>query len=547
MSGLDMRTVMFSHVVTDILSLLVVVFLWRQSRGRYRGVSWWALGFGFQLMGTILIVVRGAVPDWISMTLANTFVLAGAMTVTGGFYRFLGRPVPPLLPGSVLLVLFAVASSFFTLVRPDLEARNLALSAAFSFVFIIVLRMFAGMRGERRPRVGRFMFVYWALLLVTLVRIAVILALPTGNQDFFRADVFNTLVLLAYQTLFILLTYNMALAVNERLVGDLRFQEEKFAKAFRSSPFGIVLTDAFSDEIFDLNEAFAAISGFSRDEAIGKTIHDLKIWEDPEMHARAHDDLNGLGRIRDLDFQLRDKSGGLRSCLWSAERVVIGGRPCVLSCLDDLSMLKKAEDDLARALDEKNLLMRELRHRVKNSLSIVGSLINLSREEAVESAVKGVLSDLRNRIGSVSSVYEQLDRTGQVDAIGLKEYINGLVAMLAKSYGPADGRIRITTDIHDVTLETSKALLLGLIVNELIMNAFKFAFPEGKPGEIRVELMSQAEGLCLIVSDDGVGGPGRGAAEAAGGGAATVDMLADQIGARISRPPGPGTTVVVLI
>ncbi len=546
MIGLDMRTVMLSHVITGMLSLIVVSHLWRQNRGRYHGLSYWPAGFGLQLLGTILIILRGAIPDIISMTLANVVILAGAMTVVGGLARFLGRPRSP-LPGAAVLGLYALASLFFVLVRPSLEARNLVFSLVFILIFVEALRLISEIRDPLRRMIRRIAVAYGLLLLVTLTRVVLILAGPPENQDFFKAALVETLVLLAYQTLFILLTYDLALTVNERLIGDLRFQEEKFAKAFRASPFGIALIDAFSEKILEVNEGFTDITGYAREEALEKTISELGVWVSPDERQKRVEDLRANGRVRDAEFQLRTKRGEILPCLCSAESLTLAGRPCFLTSINNIVILKQAQEALGRSLEEKDLLMRELRHRVKNSLSVVASLVNLSREEAAEPAIRTVLSDIRSRIGSVSSIYEQLDRTGRVDVIGLNEYIRSLAESLAKSYGPADGRIRITTDLQDIALETSQALPLGLIVNELVINALKYAFPGGMSGEIRIEIMPQAEGVCLIVSDDGIGRTGGNVSEGEGTGSMIIDMLADQIGARISRPPGPGTTVVVVL
>jgi len=540
-----MRTVMVSHVITDVLCIIVVFLLWRQSRGRYRGITHWLAGFGLQLLGTVLILFRSAVPDWISMTVASTAIIAGAMAVTGGIRRFIGR-TRSRLPAVVLAAVFAGVNFYFVQFAPNLKARNMAFSAAFTIIFIDVLRLIFRTRTEVRRLLDRIGLAYAALLLAGLVRIVLIIAGPPEDQDFFRAAAFETLVILAYQALFILLTYDLALAVNERLIGDLRFQEEKFAKAFRSSPFGFVLKDAFTDLVFDVNEGFSEITGYSREEAVGKPIPALKLWESDAEHDRVQEELNTRGRIRDLERPFRMKSGALIPCLWSADVLTIGGRPCVLSCLNDISILKRAQDDLHRSLAEKDLLMRELRHRVKNSLALVSSLLGLIRTEAEEAAFRNVLSELRSRIGLVSSVYEQLDRTGGVETIGLQDYIGNLTGALAKTYGPPDGRIGIATELQAMAVDTNKALSLGLIINELVMGAFAHAFPGGRAGEIRIELLSAGDGGCLIVSDDGIGRRLDETLPAGGTEASLVEMLADQMGARITFPPGSGTTAVVM-
>jgi len=232
--------------------------------------------------------------------------------------------------------------------------------------------------------------------------------------------------------------------------------------------------------------------------------------------------------------------------LWSAELIQINSKPCVFSSIKDITARKKAQEGLRQAVRHKELLMRELKLRVKHSLNIVSGLLGLNREAASDPGVKSVLSDLRTRIRSVSSVYDQLDWVGRVDTIRLKDYIQNLADFLALSYGPKDKRIGISTRLEDLVLETTKALPLGLILNELIINSFKYAYPEGTSGEIRIELRTVADKTRLLVSDDGVGmKAGSMPAARDGSGAGLIEMLGGQIGAVIRQRPGPGTTIEI--
>ncbi len=547
MNWLDMRTVVFGHVLTEAIGTLVVFFLWRQNRGRYRGISRWAAGFGLQTAGMLFIMVRGLLPDWISIPLSNIFLISGALMVISGLYRFFGK-VRPLFPDAILLIAFAVVVFYFVEFRPNLEARIVAFSALYIIVCGSLVFFWLRCRPETRRLMARVGHVFIALAVVSLARIIGQIAHPPVAQDFFRTGVFDVLFLIAYQMVFILLTYDLTLMVNERLIGGIAFQEEKYAKAFRSSPYAIVLTDEDTGRIFEVNDGFIDILGYSREEAVGKTVLELKIWEQDEDRRRAIEELSSKGKVHEAEFRFRIKSGEIITGLWSAEEIMINNRPSVYASINNISIRKKALEDLNRSLQEKELLMKELKHRVKNSLTVVLSLLGLSREATTDPGIKTVLTDLRSRISSVSSVYEQLDRTGRVDTIGLKGYIQNLADTLIQSYGPTDGRIRLLTHLADLNLDTKKALPLGLILNELIINAFKYAYPEGMSGEIRVELKSVTGGVCLIVSDDGVGKKaGAVSKDSLGTGSALIETLADQIGAHVSYPPGPGTTAVIIL
>lgn len=448
----------------------------------------------------------------------------------------------------VLLAVFAVVSLYFLELRPNLEIRIVAISASYIIICGSMIMFWYRCRPDLRRLMARIGHVFIALAAVSLVRIIGQIASPPGTQDFFRSGVFDSLILLAYQMLFILLTYDLALMVNERLIGDLRFQEEKFSKAFQSSPYAISLTDEETGRIFEVNEGFVNLMGYPREEAVGKTTFELRIWEHEEDRRRAVEELSSVGKVHEMEFRFRKKSGELLTGLWSAERIMINDRPCIFASINDISIRKRALESLNESVKEKELLMRELTHRVKNSLAVVSSLMGLSRESATDPGVKAVLTDLRSRIVSMSSVYDLLNRTGQVDMVNLKSYIRNLADSLTQSYGPADSRVRLSTNLADLSLKTKRAIPLGLILNELIINGFKYAYPNGASGEIRIELKSVTNGMCLTVSDDGVGRPAGFFSEGGGGtGSTLVETLADQIGARITYPPGPGTTVVIIL
>jgi len=545
MSVLDVRTVMIGHLVANALGVVVTLYLRLQNRGRFAGMTSWLAGFSLQTLGTLLMILRGTVPDIFSILLANAMLLAGAIAIVAGLTRFMGGSRSSLADGILLLAFMAIVAYFF-LIRPNIEARTLVVEIFSIIVFLGAIAAWLKAGPEMRHLIARIAHVYIAMCVISLVRIVFSIIHPPATQDFFRSRGGDALILLAYQAALILLAYLLSLTVNERLIGELRFQEEKYAKAFRSSPYSITLTDEATGKIIDVNQGFVRILGFSREEAIGRTTMELRLWENADNRRQAVEALEAGGKVFEMEFRFRKKSGDLITGLWSAEQIIIGGRRSIFASLNDISIRKRALESLGESVKEKELLMKELKHRVKNSLSIVSSLLGLSRDASADAETKTVLNDLRTRVGSVSLVYEQLEWTGRVDTVDLRTYVQNLTDTLVKSYAPTDGRILVKADLAESTVDAKTALPLGLILNELVINAFKYAYPDGRKGEIRVDLKPVTGGLCLTVSDDGVGRtPGVVSPGGAGTGSVLVETLADQIGARVSRPPGPGTTVII--
>jgi hypothetical protein len=127
MNLLDVRTVMFGHLVSDFLCALVIILLWHQNRSRYAGILFWSLDLAFQALSVVLIMLRGGIPDWLSMVLSNTLVIAGALLGLIGLQRFVGQRSSQ-LPNYVVLAAFAIVQAYFAFVKPNLAMRNINIS-----------------------------------------------------------------------------------------------------------------------------------------------------------------------------------------------------------------------------------------------------------------------------------------------------------------------------------------------------------------------------------------------------------------------------------
>jgi PAS domain S-box-containing protein len=174
----------------------------------------------------------------------------------------------------------------------------------------------------------------------------------------------------------------------------------------------------------------------------------------------------------------------------------------------DITVLKRNEEQIKASLKEKDALLKEIRHRVKNNLQIISSILSLQEAKVDDAASREILADSRNRIKSVALIHEKLYGSRELSSIDFAEYITSLMSHLARSYGGNYGRVTTRTDVADVALNPDVAIPLGLIVNELVTNSFKHAFPGETAGEIFVELHKTWDGkYLLVVGDNGVGIP----------------------------------------
>jgi two-component sensor histidine kinase len=163
---------------------------------------------------------------------------------------------------------------------------------------------------------------------------------------------------------------------------------------------------------------------------------------------------------------------------------------------------------LQRSLDERGILLQEVHHRVKNNLQLISSLLNLQANRVPDSAVAELLADCRNRVRSMALAHENLYRAGNFSRVPMAAHIRNLCDHLIAAYRVPSRGIRLAVRVPDLELDLDRAVSCSLIVNELVSNALKHAFPDGRAGSVSVDLEPRgANRLALVIGDDGVGLP----------------------------------------
>jgi len=162
--------------------------------------------------------------------------------------------------------------------------------------------------------------------------------------------------------------------------------------------------------------------------------------------------------------------------------------------------------DLSRALGEKEVLLKEVHHRVKNNMQVIRSLLNLQAKSILDPGIRTLFEESRDRVNSMALIHERLYQTEDLAHIDAGSYLETLVQSIAGTYGRTDVSTAVNAD--RVVLDVNTAIPCGLIVNELVSNSFKHGFPPGKKGEIQLEIRKEGQGsVSLTVTDNGVGLP----------------------------------------
>ena len=185
--------------------------------------------------------------------------------------------------------------------------------------------------------------------------------------------------------------------------------------------------------------------------------------------------------------------------------IFANGIQTALSNAFTLKEKEKAEKELKTSLNEKELLLKEIHHRVKNNMQIISSMLSL-QSNYVEGEAVNVLKESQNRVKSMAIIHEKLYQSNDLTHINFKEYIESLLYYLSDSYTGNSGAVTIKLGVEEIFLGIETAVPLGLIINELVSNSLKYAFPHGE-GEITLKLHRRPEGFELQISDNGIGMP----------------------------------------
>ncbi|MCJ2012849.1 sensor histidine kinase [Methylobacterium sp. J-076] len=223
-----------------------------------------------------------------------------------------------------------------------------------------------------------------------------------------------------------------------------------------------------------------------------------------------------------VDYVWKDLQGQFRELLGEA----------VATALKAEAMRRdkeRAEAEVRAARDRAELLLREVNHRVANSLALVAALARMQTNAVADPAAKAALEEMQARISAIAGIHRRLYTSEDVEAVELDAYLGSLVEelQLAMKAAGRDHAIRLSAE--PVRLATDKAVSVGVVVTELVTNAYKYAYPAQEPGEIRVALRRSADRLELAVEDDGVGWTGEGEPRGTGLGSRIVRAMATNL------------------
>jgi diguanylate cyclase (GGDEF)-like protein/PAS domain S-box-containing protein len=359
MAFLDLPTILFTFICANLICSIVLFVLWQQNRSRYAGLEFWTISFAANFIGIALIAGRDHIPDFYSMFLGNFLLVVGLFLLYIGLERFLlNRGAPFHL--FAFVIIYAIFQAFFIYISPNFEIRAIGFSITlllFSFHYgWLLFRKVDSETGKTTQNLGVITTAF-GLLAITRIFIYILIPSETG---LYQSSGYEALLYLIFQLLYIVLTISLFTLVNRRLFYDLEndikergkvekalsLSEEKYSKAFNTSPSAMLISRIHDGRFIEVNDIFPEVTGFSKEEVIGKTSLSLGLWDDPNDRIIFVSELRQNSRVRDAQFNWRNKNGNLLQVELSAEAIQFGNEDCMVISIKDISERKRVEQIL---------------------------------------------------------------------------------------------------------------------------------------------------------------------------------------------------------
>jgi len=633
--NIDIRTLVIVVGITNVLQI-IAIFLQYLINKTYRGIGWWVLGFASGAIGFVLLLLRDHISiELISIIAANGLLILGGIFQYIGIMRFLDKKENRWIVISILTV-FILSFFYFTYVKPDFTARSLFFSAiATTISFLTAQGLFANKTRSITASANFNTAVLLAQGCFFAFRAVVMLTAAPVNS-IFTSTLAQTTTFLESFIEGILWTFGLIIMVNQRLNAEMSEAKEHFELIFNTGPDAALITRLHDGHFMDINEGFTALTGFPREDIIGKSTLSINIWKNSADHQKVIKELSEKGFCENFEAVFQRKDGGETSGIISAKIITLQGTPHIISVTRDITERKRAEevlhtseeryrllvenaneviavaqdgmlkfvnrmaidltgyseqdltsrpfpefvhpDDrgmvvehylrrlkgdvsqsrydfrlmardgsikwleigavlidwegkpatlnffsditerkrteeaLRDSLTEKEVLLREVHHRVKNNLSAIIGLITMGQTEVKDAATATLMKELESRIRAMLFIHEGLYRSENLARIAFQGYLETLLSHLHSSFA-SQGAVRFSVAAAGVELGLDAAVPCGLIVNEWVTNAFKHAFPgdQPRPGEKECAITVSAEqnggATTLTVADNGVGLP----------------------------------------
>ncbi|MCX9083466.1 MAG: PAS domain S-box protein [Candidatus Methanoperedens sp.] len=296
--------------------------------------------------------------------------------------------------------------------------------------------------------------------------------------------------------------------ITDRIQADEARQvsERKYLTLVEKGNDGIII---IKDGLLEFtNSKMADIGGYKPEEVIGKPFFNFVSAENTELVINNYKKrLSGDITPNNYEIEIISKDGRKIPVEINASVIDYEGKKVEMAIVRDITERRHSQENIRRSLEEKEMLLREIHHRVKNNMQIISSLLGLQAQNIEDEKYKEIFIQSQTRIDSMALIHQKLYQSESIAQINFKDYIDGIVTNIFESYC-TKSNIKFDLDVENIPLKIDYAVPCGLIINELVTNCLKYAFPDERQGNIQISVRSKENNMIqLSIRDDGIGIP----------------------------------------
>jgi PAS domain S-box-containing protein len=329
---------------------------------------------------------------------------------------------------------------------------------------------------------------------------------------------------------------------DKKIINVKRFFEE----AMEGLVYGIMVTDS-QNQIQYINKGMENLFKIDCNKLVGKNFFKDSNYISQIINIENHY-LKAYNTLKTEFIPSIEISRGKKTLFisgWIIPKIKNGKFNGVILTASDITANKEAENILEASLKEKDILMAEIHHRVKNNMQIISSLLRIQSTFIEDEAAREVLLDSQNRIKTMAAVHESLYRSENFSQINMSNYISNLIKDLQSTYQQGN-KINFSVDSSPINLEIEMAIPVGLIINELVTNSIKHAFPNDREGNISINFQKISSEYILVIEDDGIGIPDNSIMENSHSmGMELVNALINQLDGKLKVKNLNGTIITI--
>ncbi len=301
-------------------------------------------------------------------------------------------------------------------------------------------------------------------------------------------------------------SHEIALAIDKKRVEEeISIQKSYFENLFQMSPDALVILNN-GVEIVQINSEFEKLFGYTEKEVIGKFINNLIVPEELNEESIGYAKAITSGKTISFESVRNHKNGTKIDIEAIGKPIKLGENQLALLVIyRDISVRKKHEQQIMRDLEEKEVLLKEVHHRVKNNMQVISSMLKLQSRYIDDKKALELFKNSQDRVKSMALIHERIYNSPDLASVNFEEYVRNLAHNLFVSSRINSNNVVLEIDIKNIAVNMNKAVPLGLIINELISNALKHAFPNERKGKLSISIKKKKDKFELIVADDGVG------------------------------------------